>query len=330
VQLTLVAAGVVVAAVLAQSVGGPGVSLKRTDVSLQSAPTGARDGGMGGSAGAASSDALTSGQNLPVAAAPLPRAVAGGSLPTATSPRDLKAQVGTKAATPVDGGGARVVMTGSISLIVDDGKVNATVARLREVAKRIGGYISAEQSQEFGSSPSATVTLRVPVAAFEGVLNELRSKGFGAKVVSAQSSGKDVTAQYADTAAQIASLKAARGRFLTILAGARTIGETLTVQQRVDDVQGQIDRLEGARRVLADQSDWATLTVTVGEHADAVLKSAEPTGLSKAWDDARHGFTSGVEGLIARSGRALLVLLVAAVALLLARFGWRLARRRLL
>ena len=113
------------------------------------------------------------------------------------------------------------------------------------------------------------------------------------------------------------------------MSGAKTIAETLTVQQRVDDVQGQIDRLEGQRRVLQNQSDLATLTVTVSEKEPAVLSGARQGGFSKAWDDARHGFSSGVQALISRSGRALLVLLVAAVGFVVIRLGWRLARRRM-
>ena len=147
--------------------------------------------------------------------------------------------------------------------------------------------------------------------------------------MTAETSGKDVTASYADTTAQIATLKAARGRYLAILAGARTIAETLTVQQRIDDVQGQIDRLEGQRRVLADQSDLGTLTVTVGERSEEVLAVPARTGWSKAWHDATHGFTGGLQALLAGSGTALLVLLVGAVVLLLGRLGWRRARRRL-
>ena len=150
------------------------------------------------------------------------------------------------------------------------------------------------------------------------------------KVLSATTTGKDVTASYADTKAQIQSLSAARDRYLDILARAKSIGETLTVQQRVDDVQEQIDRLEGQRRVLADQSDYGTLTISVADRADqAALVTKEPSGWSKAWDNAKHGFTSGVQRLISGSGRTLLVLLVGAALLLLGRTGWSLARRRL-
>jgi hypothetical protein len=173
----------------------------------------------------------------------------------------------------------------------------------------------------------ARITARVPVASFGQVLAKVR--GLGAEVVSEETGGRDVTAAYADTKAQIQSLQAARARFLTILAGAKTISETLTVQQRVDDVQGRIDRLEAQRRVLADSSDLATLTVSVAEESDQVAVLTAPGGWEKAWDDATDGFVGGLQAMLARSGRLLLVLLVAAALYPLALWGVRLARRRM-
>jgi len=224
----------------------------------------------------------------------------------------------------------RVVKTGTISLIVDKGKVGEAVIKLRGVATRVRGYVAEESSQELGDSPSASVTMRIPVATFDSVMTELRSKGFGAKVVSAESSGRDVTASYADTQAQLRSLEAARNRYLAILRTATSLGHVLEVQQRIDGVQAQIDRLEGSRRVLANQSDLATLTVSVADKDGEALKSVEPSGFGEAWDDAKDGFTGGLEALVARSGRALLVLMVAAVLLVVGRFGWRIARRRMI
>ena len=142
---------------------------------------------------------------------------------------------------------------------------------------------------------------------------------------------RSVTAQYADLEAQIRTLRAARERFLEILSNARTIGDVLSVQQRVDDVTGKIDRLEGQRRVLAAQSDSGTLEVTVTEADDPVVTKAEKPddGLGKAFSDAWEGFTSGVEGLIRLSGRAVLLLLCLAAAWLVLRVAWRTSRRRL-
>jgi len=220
-----------------------------------------------------------------------------------------------------------VVKTGSIALVVDKGQVTPVLTTVQTVIASLQGYVASSSTQEFGATPSGTVTFRIPVANFERAVERLR--GLHATVRDAEASGRDVTAEYTDTAAQVGSLKAARSRFLTILGQAKTIGETLTVQQRVDDVQGQIDRLEGQRRVLADQSDLATLAVTVDEKDDPVTRQPSQGGLGSAWHDAVRGFTSGAEGLIARSGTALLVLLVLGVAGLLARLAWRVVRRRL-
>ena len=217
--------------------------------------------------------------------------------------------------------------TGTLSLLVDEGKVSATVQRLQVLVAGLRGYVADSTSEESGKHPTASLTVRVPVASFDALRNQVRS--LKVKVLSEQASGKDVTATYADTKAQIESLTAARNRYLDILSRARTIAETLSVQQRVDDVQQQIDRLEGQRRVLADQSDYGTLTLTVAETTSEALLTKEPSGWSKAWDDAQHGFSSGVQRIIADSGRALLVLLVGVALLLLGRSGWRLARRRL-
>jgi hypothetical protein len=227
--------------------------------------------------------------------------------------------------------GARIVQTGDIGLVVEKGKVTGVTGQLRVLARRAGGYVADEKTSELGTDPSSSITLRVPVKTFDDVVTAVRGtvKGGIGKVESSTSTAADVTAQYADLQAQIGSLTAARSRFLSILAKANTIGETLSVQQRVDDVQARIDRLEGQRRVLAKQSDLATLTVSVSEKVKLVAE-AKQSGLSTSWDRAKHGFTSGVESLIAHSGRALLVLIVGVLGLLVLRVAWRLARRRLL
>jgi hypothetical protein len=169
----------------------------------------------------------------------------------------------------------------------------------------------------------------VPVEQFEVVVTRVRS--LDAEVRTATTSGRDVTAEYTDLEAQLRTLRAARERFLAILAETRAIGDILAVQQRVDETTGQIDRLEGQRALLQSQSEMSTLTVTVTEADDPVVRVNEKPddGLSKAFRDAWDGFTSGVEAIVAASGRAVLLLLCAAVLLVVLRLGWRIGRRRL-
>lgn len=249
-------------------------------------------------------------------AAPQPATAVGGGTAAAPAP----------AAPTADG--ARVVKTGAIALVVGDGRVTPVLTEVQQLAQQFGGEVSVARTEELGETPSGSVTLRVPVDAFEEVVAKVRS--LDAEVRSATTSGKDVTAEYADLETQIRTLTAARERFLEILSRARTIGDVLAVQQRVDDATGKIDRLEGQRRVLAAQRERATLEVVVTEEDDPAVTRATPDdGIGKAFADAWDGFTSGIEGLIRHSGRALVVLLVVAAAWAVLRLGWRASRRRL-
>ncbi len=236
------------------------------------------------------------------------------------------AVAGSAAAVPTDG--ARIVKKGSVALVVDDGRVSSTLTRVAGFADAVDGLVASGRTEEAGDTPSGSLTLRVPVDAFERVVDQVR--GLPGEVKAATTSGQDVTAQYADVETQLRTLKAARERFLTILARANSIGDVLAVQQRVDEVTGRIDRLEGQRRVLADQSDTATLVVTVTEAADEPAVVEPDTGLSKAFSDAWTGFTSGVEGLIRLSGRGVLLLLVLGLGYAAVRGGRRALRRRAL
>lgn len=283
--------------------------------------------GTGSSPTGSSSRTASSGSSVPTEVAPVPAGKAGTTGNAAPALGRSAPAVGTaprvvgapSANGPADS--ARIVKTGQVELVVGRSDVSRTVAAVQAVVLAARGYVSDSTTSESGSAPTATTTFRVPVGSFEGVLAQVRAVR-GATVTSTRTSGQDVTGAYADTRAQIQSLAAARSRFLAILAQARTIAETLSVQQRVDDVQGQIDQLQAQRRVLADSSDLSTLTVDITAKGATERRTG---GLAEAWSKARQGFASGIEALVAHSGRAAVVLLVVAVLLGIA----RLVRRRL-
>jgi hypothetical protein len=275
---------------------------------------GAAAGGTGGSSAA-----------VGAVAAPVPvAATLSGTLTVPQAPALPRVGV------PVnDEGSSRVVKTGSLALVVKDGEVSNTLKAVEKAARLDGGYIANGTTNEYGETPSGELTIRVPVSKFEDLVSQVR--GLNAKVRTATTSGKDVTAAYSDLQTQVRTLKATRERFYLILTKTKTIGEILTVQQRIDDVSGQIDRIEGQRKLLANQSDLSTLTVSVSEAGDPVVKATTKprSGISQAFVNAKDGFVSGVESIISHSGRALLWLLCLAVVAVFLRSGFKVARRRM-
>lgn len=246
----------------------------------------------------------------------------------------------TGATTPATGGGAgrgsvvapapptdsaKVIKTGSLDLQVRKGAFEGVVDRVTAKTIGLGGYIAESTTSQSSDAPSGTIAVRVPAGSYEGLLTELRKLG---DVKSVTSKGTDVTAELTDLAARLAALVATRDRLSTVLSEANTVGDILAVQDRITNVQVEIERIQGQQRLLDDQTAFATLAVTLAEPGGQIRSTEPDRGLGQAWDDARRRFGDGVESLVSWSGPAALALLVAFVALVVTRLAWIGLRRR--
>ena len=221
--------------------------------------------------------------------------------------------------------GPRVVRTATVTLAVPAADVAGTLTRLRSLVAG-GGYVQDSTTTLAGAHPSGTVTLRVPSAEYARVRDALAAGTYG-KVTSLDEQGQDVTAQYTDLGARIDALSQTRASYLTLLSKANSIGDVLSVQQQLTAVQQQIESLQGQQKVLADDSDDATLTVTVGEAGGPPPIAPSHSGWPRAFHDAGHGLAGGLQALVAASGVTLVVLLVLAALAGLALVGGRRLRR---
>jgi hypothetical protein len=227
-----------------------------------------------------------------------PKALAGSSTQSAAE---------SLAAAPTDT--ARVVRTGTLDLRIARHSFGTTIGRITTIAAAAGGFVADARTFESAATPSGTVKVRVPSARFNATIERLRALG---KVVSASTSGVDVTGQYTDLQARLRAASATRDQFLTVLSRATNIGDILAVQDRIQAVQTQIEQLQGQIQQLDDQTSYGTLTIAVAEPGPKpkpVLRPRHPSGLSIAWGNARNGFARRVEGLISHSGSALVILL---------------------
>lgn len=280
-----------------------------------------------------SKSASTAGVAIPDGGAASSSAASAGSgaLAPAVGPSE-QSLANTGGSSPGTAGvaGPRVVKTANISVQVAVGQVGATLDQLRGLATTYGGFVAASSGTLDSSDPNGVATLRVPVASYTA-LRDAITKGTYGKVTSVQEAGQDVTSQYTDLAARIDALQTQRQTYLTILSRATTIQDTLAVQQQLDTLQQQLEQLQGQQKVLADQSDLATVGVTITQKGSAALAPAKSrTGFDKAAHEAWWGFSDGLQGLLAASGVLLLIVLIVGVLALVGRLGVRIVRRRLI
>lgn len=258
------------------------------------------------------------------AAADVGRSAAGGAAADAASADASAVAPTASGATAADLSldSAKVVRTGSVQVEVPKGAYAAAVGALTTKVAGMGGYVAESSSSEDQSRPSGVLVLRVPGDRFDDLLGEVRGTG---EVRSEDTKATDVSAQSTDLAARLASAKGTRARFEAVLAQADAVDEILSVQDRIGQVQTQIEQLEGQLRLLDDQVALASLTVQLGEPgAELATYDDGERDLGGAWDDARERFGDGLESIVAGSGPAALLLLVAGVG-----YGaWRIAEPR--
>jgi len=105
-----------------------------------------------------------------------------------------------------------------------------------------------------------------------------------------------------------------------------TIADALVVQDRLNNVQLQLEEVRGQLRYLDDQTSFATITLNVAERGVPVAKDKDGGGwgIGDAWRAAADGFMKVVGGVFVGVATAGPIL----IALALAFFAWRFFGKR--
>jgi hypothetical protein len=179
--------------------------------------------------------------------------------------------------------------------------------RIDALAGSMGGFVvTSEVAQGDGGTADRaliTITLRVPSARFDDALAEIRKVG---RLRREKITGQDVTEEYVDLEAHLRAKRAVEAQLLDILKQARKVADALEVQKALGDARAEIERLEGRRRFLEDQTTLSTLTVRL--EPPPPLVSASGSGL---WRDLKRAIDDGCEGAV----EVVLVLIRVAIAL---------------
>lgn len=184
----------------------------------------------------------------------------------------------------------KVIRTGAIQLVVGD--YAATRAKLDALLAATGGYVDSTQvSHSQGSVSNATIVLRLPSETFGSLIPRLRELG---EITGESTNAADITAQYVDLSARLASSKALEKRLLE-LATARDGGieAILAVERELARVRGEIESYEGTMRQWNDQIAMSTLTLSLSTRAPAIAAATAP-GLGER---ISSGFSGSLDAL---------------------------------
>jgi len=214
--------------------------------------------------------------------------------------------------------GPRIIKTASVSIQIKRSSFEQRAQDVTLIAARHGGFIASSRTSG-GKLLSGMIVLRIPASQFELALGEL--KGLG-KVTGEEISGQDVTAQFVDLEARLRNWEAQEAVLLKLMARSKSIEESLKVQRALQDVQLAIEEIRGQLRVLGDQTDLSTISLSMAEKAPAPApKKANP--FVRSWRAAVHGTLAVLTAVVVGLGYLAPVFAIALVAGL----AWLLYRR---
>ena len=182
------------------------------------------------------------------------------------------AQAPAAAATvPATGSGSKpaavdrkVMRNAAVTLSVAPDAVQPAVNTVSGYVTNAGGYLLQSNNVQREGYLYATMTFQVPFAQFENVLSQLRMlPGKTGRVESEQTSGQDVTEEFTDTESEIRNLQTQEQSLLRLLDKATKLEDIITIQNKLAEVRGQIEKMQGRIKFLTNRTDYSTVTLTI-------------------------------------------------------------------
>ena len=185
-----------------------------------------------------------------------------------------------------------IIYTAQLTVRARD--VSSAAAQAAQIAEGAGGYVSSETAKVNPDHPSdatASVQLKIPVAAYPATLGQLGHR-LGSQLA-LQQQAQDVTQRVADVNSQVASDQAAIAQLRALLSHAGSVGDLLSVQNQINTEESNLESLQAQQRALSHETSYATVTLTIlGPKAKPVLHrpKAPPTlagGFGAGWHALR-------------------------------------------
>lgn len=211
--------------------------------------------------------------------------------------------------------GESIIYTASMTL--RSANVAAAARQISSIVVGAGGY-TADEHVASGtpgkSGETISITLKIPVPAYQSVLAQLSSPALG-KQLAMQQQATDVTQEVANVNSLVTSEQDAITALQGLLKQAASVTGLLQVQQQISADESTLNSLVAQQSALDHQTSYATVTMTLQSpvvkvgHKKTTTHRGFAAGLAAGWHALRHVAAAAATAL----GAALPFLVVIAV-----------------
>ena len=160
-------------------------------------------------------------------------------------------------------------------------QVNMQVKDTRQVASNLQSWISTtdprsssagiDYEQTGDNLYTVSMTFSVESTAYTQIEEYLAgyAQQHGGKLLTLHESVQDVTNDYVDTQSQLTNLRGEQQRLLVLLSNSTALGDIITVEDKLTNVEGQIQDIEAHLNALKSQITFYTVTINLQPMAPA-------------------------------------------------------------
>ena len=105
------------------------------------------------------------------------------------------------------------------------------------------------------------------------------------RLLNTSMSTQDVSSDYVDTQSRLNNLRGEQQRLLTLLSHASALGDVLSIDQRLTDVEGQIEQIEAHLNNLNGQITFYNISISL-QPSQAALTPSTGWSVSTIWQNA--------------------------------------------
>jgi hypothetical protein len=180
----------------------------------------------------------------------------------------------------------------TLSISAETGNMDELLARVEHKVSSLGGYIenSDISNGSYQTNQDRTrqyrrahLTIRVPADKLDDFLSDVQEHS---NITQKSQNVEDVTLSYTDLESHKRMLKAEEQRLLEFMEKAETVEDMIAVEQRLTEVQYQLDSMESQLRTYDNLIDYSSVYLDITEVQEFTV-TEEPASV---WDEIREGF----------------------------------------
>ncbi|MDR1543257.1 MAG: DUF4349 domain-containing protein [Prevotellaceae bacterium] len=182
----------------------------------------------------------------------------------------------------------KIIKNGNISIETN----NLQQARIAVdgLLKTNAGYIQNEDYNDYSDYESFNLKIRIQNRYFDSFLNSLSDKNIG-KITSKSVSSQDVTEDYYDTSIRLKNKELYLEKYREFLRNAKKISDMLEVQEKIRNMEEEIESAKGKLRFIDDRVNYSTIDLTLTKEKPRTAVSSKTgfgtrlvNALTSGWD----------------------------------------------